>query len=92
MSDIEAMQLRRRSLRLRHFAVAIEATAAMSLERHAEADTWRGSHALLCVNLLRGNQVRLHHEVDRLRSQAMLFDRRAAELDRLSAIRAGRAN
>jgi hypothetical protein len=92
LSDTESIQLRRRALRLRHFAVAIEATSAMSLERHADTDTWRGSRALLCVNVLRRDQARLHHEADRLRSQAMLFDRRAAELDRLSAMQAGRAS
>lgn len=91
MTDPQATQLRRRAQRLRNFAVEIEATSAMSLERHAGTDTWRGSRALQCVNLLRSDQARLHHDVDRLRSHAMLFDRQADELDRQAAM-AGRAS
>lgn len=92
MSDTQAMQLRLRARRLRLFAVEIEGTSAMSLETRAGTDTWRGARALFCVNLLRSNQAQLHHDVDRLRSQAMLFDRRADELDRQAALQAGRAS
>lgn len=64
----------------------------MSLERHADNDTWRGRRPLLCVNLLRRNQAQLHAEIDGLRWQAYLFEQRAAHLDQAAALQPGRAS
>ncbi|WP_395151684.1 hypothetical protein [Ilumatobacter sp.] len=92
MPGHEAIELRHRAQRLRHLASRIESSMAMSLERHAGNDTWRGRRPLLCVNLLRHNQAQLHAEVDGLRWQAYLFDQQAARLDQAAALQPGRAS
>lgn len=91
MSHAHAAVLRRRAHRLRRLASRIERSAAMHLERHADADTWRGRRPTLCIDLLRTNQARLHQEIDDLRWQAYLFEQRAADLETRAALGAGRA-
>lgn len=81
MSHADAIDLRRRARRLRDLASRIEGSPALSLERAAGDDTWRGHRPTLCVALLHSNQAQLHREVEQLRWQAYLFERRAAELD-----------
>lgn len=91
MSNVHAAILRRRARRLRALASSIERTPAMTLERHAGADTWRGGRPLLCNNLLLSNLARLHHEVDGLRWQAYLFERRATDLEAQASLLTGQA-
>jgi hypothetical protein len=59
MPEHESVELRRRAQRLRHLASRIEASLVMSLERHADSNTWRGRRPLLCLNLVRHNQDQL---------------------------------
>lgn len=92
MSYSQAAQLRRRARRLRTLAQTIERTPALTLERHANEDTWRGQRPLLCRNLLLANQTQLHSAAEGLRWQAFLFERRAAELETRAALQAGRAS
>ena len=92
MSLTHAADLRRRARRLRALATRIEQLPVMRLERFAGDDTWIGARPLLCRNLLLANQSQLHHEADQLRWQGYLFERRAAELETLAAIQAGRAS
>ncbi|MGK0312776.1 MAG: hypothetical protein ACI8RC_002410 [Ilumatobacter sp.] len=92
MPEHESVELRRRAQRLRHLASRIEASLVMSLERHADSNTWRGRRPLLCLNLVRHNQDQLHAEVDGLRWQAYLLDQRATRLDQAAALLPSRAN
>ncbi|HYN31795.1 MAG TPA: hypothetical protein VES40_04160 [Ilumatobacteraceae bacterium] len=86
---MNANQLRQRARHLRELANAIEALAVMSLEGHADDDTWRGPRPMLCRSTLGTNQQQLHAAADDLRSHAHLFERRAAQLDAIAASRVG---
>lgn len=76
-----AAQLRRRAQHLRTLATAIEATPAMSLDQHAQDDTWCGQRPLLCRTLLASSQHQLHAAADDLRAQAYRFEREADDLE-----------
>jgi hypothetical protein len=77
--------LRHRAAALRSLASAIEATPAMSLERFAGDDTWRGPRPLLCHNILVANLAQLHAAADDLLSHAWRLERQARELDMAAA-------
>ena len=79
-----AAHLRRRADHLRRFATSIESTPAMSLDRHADDDTWRGPRPQLCRTLLASGQRQLHAAADDLRAHAYRFEREADELDALT--------
>jgi hypothetical protein len=79
-----APQLRDRAAHLRALADAIEAMPAMSLDRYAGDDTWRGPRPLLCSALLAAAQRRLHRAADDLRWSALRLDEQAASLDAAS--------
>jgi hypothetical protein len=89
MAPQTAQTLRDRARRLRHLAAEIERSPVLSLDRHADAETWRGDRPYFCVSLLRTHLSRLHRDADDLRSQAFLFEQRAAELEHLTLAQAG---
>ena len=89
MSHHTAHTLRQCAGRLRHLAIEIERSPALSLHQHADETTWRGTHPQFCVNLLRTQQARLHNDADDLRWQAYLLEQRAAEAEHLAALHAG---
>jgi hypothetical protein len=86
-----ANHLRRRARDLRDLATAIENLPVMSLETHADGDTWRGPRPDLCRSTLRANQRQLHGAAEDLRWQAYRFEHQAAELDAIAAARLGLA-
>ena len=77
----EAIALHRRAHHLRSVAEAIEHTPAMTLDRDAGVDTWRGPGPDLCRILLTANLHQLHGAVDQLRHLAHGLDRAAADLE-----------
>ena len=91
MSHHTAQTLRQRARRLRHLAIEIERSPVLSLHRHADETTWRGTHPQFCVNLLRAHQARLHNDAEDLRWQADLLEQRAAEAEHLAALHPGHA-
>ncbi len=88
---MNADQLRQRALHLRELACTIESLPVMSLDGHADDDTWRGPRPMLCRSTLGSNQQQLHAAADDLRSHALRFEHHAAELDAIAAARAGLA-
>lgn len=84
-----ANHLRHRARHLRDLATAIEQLPIMSLEIHADGDTWRGPWPDLCRSTLCANQRQLHGAADDLRWHAHRFDQQAAELDAVAAARLG---
>jgi hypothetical protein len=90
MSHHTAQTLRQRARGLRQLAIEIERSPVLSLHQHADAATWRGSHPMFCVDLLRTHQARLHHDADDLRSHAYLLEQRALEAEHLAALHTGR--
>lgn len=89
MSHTQAAHLRRRARRLRELAQRIEHMPVLTLDHHADENTWRGHRPLLCRNMLRTNQAQLHSEAEDLRWQAYLFERRAVELETQAALQTG---
>lgn len=86
---MNANQLRQRARHLRDLANSIESLPVMSLEGHADDDTWRGPRPMLCRSTLGTNQRQLHAAADDLRSHAHRFEQQAAELDAIAAARVG---
>jgi len=80
-SPANASMLRHRAGVLRELAGTIEATEAMSLDRHAGDDTWRGVRPLLCHNVLVTNLMQVHGAVEDLRWSAWQLERRANEIE-----------
>ena len=89
MSHNEATELRRRAHVLRTVALRVEQSPVMTLERHADDDTWRGRRPALCRSMLIANQAQLHREVEALRWQAYLLDQQALDLETQIALRPG---
>ena len=87
MPHQHATQLRDRAQRLRQMSSALEHTPLLGLDRHAGIDTWRGPRADDCVNQLRSVQARIQRAADDLRRHAWTFERRADELDEVTARR-----
>lgn len=83
--SLQSNALRQRAHRLRRYAEQIEHTPAMSLERHATVDTWRGPRPEECLRLLHSAQHRIHEAADDLRLRAWLLDQHADELDAAAA-------
>lgn len=81
MSNSHASALRQRAHSLRLHADRIERTPAMSLERFATVDTWRGPRPNHCLQLLHAAQHRMHGAAEELRLHAWRFDRRADDLE-----------
>lgn len=61
----------------------------MSLEGHADDDTWRGQRPMLCRSTLGSNQQQLYRAADDLRLHALRFEQQAAELDGIAAAQVG---
>lgn len=80
-SPANASMLRHRAGVLRELATTIEGASAMSLDRAAGDDTWRGARPLLCHNVLLTNLMQVHGAVDDLRWSAWQLERRANEID-----------
>lgn len=85
MTHHQSTALRQRAHRLRRFAEQIECTPAMSLERHATVDTWRGPRPEECLQLLHQAQHRIHETAEELRRHAWLLDQQADELELAAA-------
>ena len=88
---MNANQFRQRAQHLRELADTIESLPVMSLEGHADDDTWRGPRPMLCRSTLVSNQQQLHAAADELRSHALRFEHHAGELDAIAAVRVGLA-
>jgi hypothetical protein len=76
-----ATRLRLRARRLHELARTIESTPAMSLERHAGDDAWRGHRPSLCRTLLMSNQHQVHAAVEELRWSAHQLEQQADQLE-----------
>jgi hypothetical protein len=86
-----ALQLRQRADHLRRLADDIEASPVMRLDRHGDADTWRGARPDLCRVTLAANQHQLHAAADDLRWHAYRFERQADELEAVARSQIGLA-
>ncbi len=84
MSNSQPSMLRHRANRLRLHADRIERTPAMSLERFATVDTWRGPRPSDCLQLLHAAQQRVHAAAEQLRQHAWQLERRADDLDAIA--------
>ena len=89
MSYGQAAAYRQRAAHLRALAHQIAGTPSMSLHLHAGVDTWYGPRADACASELASAQHSAREAVDELRTQSLVFDRRADELE-ATAIRADR--
>lgn len=80
-STAQAGQLHQRARHLRNLAGAIESSPVLSLNHHADEDTWRGRKPALCRAVLATNQQQLHAAAEDLRWQAYLFDQQARQIE-----------
>ena len=87
MSAQQVARLRQRAAHLRDFAARMERTPALKLGDRAGVDTWRGPKAHGCEADLHRYRQRIHAEADGLRTQAWLFEQRAAEIEAADAAR-----
>lgn len=81
MTHEQAAAYRRRADHLRSLALRIEHTPAMSIEHHADVDTWFGPRPEACRTSIATAQQAARSAAAELRSAAWRFDQHAVALE-----------